>query len=395
MWLWEQDNITTSVEVPGAWLSSPLPLGPASVLPSPLSWVSPWPFIPTVSAVGKRVDRGEGRLRWKHSWGGSSACLPSWSFPDWVRHPKSGRALQGGWSHPSHPPPSTRTPAGKGAVKALFSSEGTGWVDEVLGFSSSQQQEVISVFALFFRIVLNIMCTRRRKRNRIEQGQAVWKEKISRWQGSPWPFPSGAHPKPSLPLQWLSWSSLPLLSSTLPPSDLESRSPCLLLPPSSSLPSLWSEAPLCKMLGLWEGVTTQAKNSLWLGVLVRRGKCGVGQGQLVPLDSTELFLNPEVNVSLSFLLKLIAHSFIHPSTWSIQEGFIELLLLYQWAEHCRYRDKKNCQLGVGGAEGINDPQYIGLGRRGSKGWEGGSGFGAHRAALALAVRTYITSGLLI
>lgn len=68
------------------------------------------------------------------------------------------------------------------------------------------------------------------------------------------------------------------------------------------------------MLGLWEGVTTQAKNSLWLGVLVRRGKCGVGQGQLVPLDSMELFLNPEVNMSLSFLLKLIAHSFIHPST---------------------------------------------------------------------------------
>lgn len=27
---------------------------------------------------------------------GSSACLPSWSFPDWVRLPKSGRAPQGG-----------------------------------------------------------------------------------------------------------------------------------------------------------------------------------------------------------------------------------------------------------------------------------------------------------
>lgn len=55
---------------------------------------------------------------------------------------------------------------------------------------------------------------------------------------------------------------------------------------------------------------TQEENSLWLGVFVRRGKCGVGQGQLVPPDSMELFLNPEVNMSLSFLLKLIAHSSI-------------------------------------------------------------------------------------
>ena len=65
--------------------------------------------------------------------------------------------------------------------------------------------------------------------------------------------------------------------------------------------------------------------------------------------------------------------------------------MYQWAEHCRYRDKKNCQSGVGGTEGINDPQYIGLGRRGSKGWEGGSGLAAHRAALALVVHIRVAN----
>lgn len=111
--------------------------------------------------------------------------------------------------------------------------------------------------------------------------------------------PVGPTPSHPLPLQRLSRSSLPFLSSTLLPSDLESRSPCLLLPPSSSLSSLGSEAPLCEMPGLWEGVRTQAENSLWLRVFVRRGRCGAGQGHLVPPDSMELFLSPEMKTSLS------------------------------------------------------------------------------------------------
>lgn len=65
---------------------------------------------------------------------------------------------------------------------------------------------------------------------------------------------------------------------------------------------------------------------------VGQGVCekreGGRSGPLSPPDSMELFLSPEMKTSLSFL-KLIAHSFIHPSTGSIQERVIEHLLLYQ------------------------------------------------------------------
>lgn len=130
--------------------------------------------------------------------------------------------------------------------------------------------------------------------------------------GKPLAFPQWGPPqaKPASAAAFLKFPSSPSffypppfrsgIWVSLPPS------PPLLLSPFSGI-----RGSIVQDAGSMGRSDTQAENSLWLGVFVRRGKCGVGQGQLVPPDSMELFLNPEVNMSLSFLLKLIAHSSIH------------------------------------------------------------------------------------
>lgn len=106
--------------------------------------------------------------------------------------------------------------------------------------------------------------------------------------------------KPASAAAFLKLPSFPS-SSTPPPFRSESRSPASFsLPPLLSLSSLGSEAPLCEMPGLWEGVRTQGGEfPVAQGVSCEKREVWAWSGPLSPSYCMELFLSPEMKTSLS------------------------------------------------------------------------------------------------